>query len=66
MVSFLRLGFSLGLLTQLTVAAGSNNLSILVGELSPSAEVFYPSAANWSEVTPRWSTNDDPTFFAAI
>ncbi|KUL83490.1 hypothetical protein ZTR_10799 [Talaromyces verruculosus] len=66
MVSFLRFGLSLGLLAQLTVASGSNNLSTLVGQLSPGAEVFYPTAADWSEVTPRWSTNDAPTFFAAI
>jgi FAD/FMN-containing dehydrogenase len=56
----------MGLLAQLTVADVSNNLSTLVGQLSPGAEVFYPTAADWSEVTPRWSTNDAPTFFAAI
>ncbi|KAL2821205.1 FAD-dependent oxidase [Aspergillus granulosus] len=66
MVSFLRFGPALGLLAQLAVAAGSNNISALVRRLSPGAEVFYPSAANWSEVTPRWSTNNAPTFFAAI
>jgi FAD/FMN-containing dehydrogenase len=66
MLSFLRFGPALGLLAQLAVAAGPYNISPLVGQLSPGAEVFYPSAANWSEVTPRWSTNDAPTFFAAI
>jgi FAD/FMN-containing dehydrogenase len=66
MVSFLRFGSALGLLAQLAVAAGSNDISPLVQRLSPRAEVFYSSAANWSEVTPRWSTNEAPTFFAAI
>lgn len=66
MVSFIRFGHILGLIAQLAAAAGSYNISPLVGKLSPGAEVFYPSAANWSEVTPRWSTNDAPTFFAAI
>ncbi|EEA25174.1 hypothetical protein TMatcc_006604 [Talaromyces marneffei ATCC 18224] len=66
MLSFLRFSHALGLLAQLAVASGPYNLSPLVGQLSPGAEVFYPSAANWSEVTPRWSTNDAPTFFAAI
>lgn len=56
----------LGLIAQLAAAAGSYNISSLVTKLSPGAEVFYPSSANWSEVTPRWSTNDAPTFFAAI
>ncbi|KAL2799530.1 FAD-dependent oxidase [Aspergillus keveii] len=68
MVSFLRFGSALGLLAQLAVAvaAVSNDISPLVQRLSPRAEVFYSSAANWSEVTPRWSTNEAPTFFAAI
>jgi FAD/FMN-containing dehydrogenase len=69
MVSFLRFGPALGLVAaQLAAAATSSNYSIssLVGQLSPGAEVFYPANANWSEVTPRWSTNDAPTYFAAI
>ncbi|KIA75595.1 FAD-dependent oxidase [Aspergillus ustus] len=70
MVSFLRFTrfLELLLLAQLAVAVANDNTDIspLVRHLSRGAEVFYPSAANWSEVTPRWSTNDAPTFFAAI
>ncbi|KAL3458978.1 FAD-dependent oxidase [Aspergillus heterothallicus] len=81
MVSFLRFAPFLGLLfAQLAVVvsatgSSSNNnnndsddydISGLVRRLSRRAEVFYPSNANWSETTPRWSTNEAPTFFAAI
>ncbi|KAL4961543.1 FAD-binding oxidoreductase [Aspergillus stella-maris] len=65
-VPLLRLGPALGLVVQLAAAAASNNLSAIVEQLSPNAELFYRSDADWSEVTPRWSTNDAPTFFAAI
>ncbi|KAJ0414362.1 FAD-dependent oxidase [Aspergillus carlsbadensis] len=76
MGSFLKLVPALGMLLAQFAAAttggepnnniNNNDISSLVRRLSRGAEVFYPSASNWSEVTPRWSTNEAPTFFAAI
>jgi fumiquinazoline A oxidase len=52
----------------LLTAATTYNLSALFGSvLSPGAEIYYPSDANWTEeVTQRWTTWEAPTYLGAI
>lgn len=46
--------------------ATASNITALLSQLSPAAEVFYPYATNWTDTTQRWTTYEEPTFFASI
>ncbi|OJJ67836.1 hypothetical protein ASPBRDRAFT_68573 [Aspergillus brasiliensis CBS 101740] len=34
--------------------------------LSPATEIFYPSDADWTNETQRWTLHDSPTYLAAV
>ena len=42
------------------------NISALLMQLSPEAEVFHRDGANWTETIQRYNVFAEPTFFAAI
>ena len=50
------------------VSAANVNLNQVFGPyLSPGADIFVPSDANYTEEVPgRWTTWEEPTFFGAI
>lgn len=63
MISFKQYATALIGLAQIATAS---NITALLSQLSPAAEVFYPYATNWTDTTQRWTTYEEPTFFASI
>ena len=51
----------------ISVAQGSNIVALFGPSLSPGAEIFLPTYANYTEdVTQRWTLHDAPTYLGAI
>lgn len=53
-----------GLAARSVIAAP--NISVLLMQLSPEAELFSRDGANWTETIQRYNVFAEPTFFAAI
>lgn len=67
----MKLSFATGLLGLLSPALAIIKLkdidSLFLSSLSPGAEIYFPSQANFTtEVTQRWTIFETPTYYAAI